>query len=505
MNRKYNIFAIPALAFMLMLGSCGNSDETSITVEPVDLSNTAVSAFALKPDKTVLNNLDSVFFTIDLNGARIFNADSLPYGTKIDKLKISLTTEASAVTVFSPKEGSTEVEEIDLLANSDATVNFSAGDVRVKVVAYDGVSSRDYHIKVNVHAVEPDSLFWSELARTTLPTSLPSPTAQKSVKFAGKLYCLASDGTAYTMGISDKPFDNVWTTSTISFPQAVDVRSLTATDDALYVLALDGSLLQSADGASWASTGETWRSITAPYGGTLIGIKTVGGAYEFASYPAGLSIGSVPSDFPLGGNSVAQMFSSKWAADNQIVTCGGKSASGEVLNATWAFDGAKWAKISESLPALDGVAVTKCTICEVDTVSWRALESSVLLAFGGRKADGSLSSDVYISRDLGMNWKKGDCYLQFPDYMPAFCNADVLEFSHEFHVVRSASSGWYPMTVNVPFFLTPWNPANSRVAVLPTSWECPFLYMFGGDGENGALYDTVWRGVVNHFTFYPLN
>lgn len=505
MNKKYNILAIPLCVAVLSMASCNNKEDSSLIVPPVDYSSTAVTTFALQADKSILNNLDSVFFTIDLNGAKIYNADSLPHGTKIDQLKVSLSADASAVTVYSPKEGSTDVEEIDLLANSGAQINFSMGAVRVKVVSYDGVNSRDYYINVNVHTVVPDSLYWSELACKELPSAFAAPVAQKSVEFDEKAYCLTSDGSSYSMAVSDNPFDYVWTSGAASFPQPVDVRSLTATDDALYILATDGSLLRSTDGTTWSATGEVWHSIAAPYNNMLIGIKADNGTYDFATYPAAASLGAVPSDFPVTGASAAIEFSSKWASADQIVMFGGRSASGEPLGTSWAFDGTQWAKLSETLPALDGVAVTECTICEIDTVSWRPIENTVLLAFGGRKADNSLNRDVYLSRDLGMHWKKGDEFLQLPKYMPSFYDVDILQFEHLLTPkARTLGGGWTVMPTNVPFYLAPWEPVRSRITMLPTSWHCPFLYMFGGNGEDGSLHDVVWRGVVNHFTFRPL-
>lgn len=505
MNKKYNILAIPLCAAMLSVASCNSKEESSLNVSPVDYSSTAVTAFALQADKSILNNLDSVFFTIDLNGAKIYNADSLPYGTKIDQLKVSLSADASAITAYSPKEGSTEVEEIDLLTNSGSQINFSMGEVRVKIVSYDGVNSRDYYINVNVHKVEPDSLYWSELACKELPSALATPSVQKSVKFNDKAYCLTSGGGSYSMAVSDDPFDYSWTSENVVFPQAVDVRSLTATADALYILATDGSLLSSTDGTTWSATGEVWHSIAAPYNSTLIGIKASAGAYDFATYPAGESLGAVPSDFPLSGASSAIEFSNKWASADQIVMFGGRSASGEPLGTSWAFDGTQWAKLSETLPALDGVAVTECTICEIDTMSWRPIENTVLLAFGGIKADNSINRDVYLSRDLGIHWKKGDEYLQLPEYMPSFYNVDILQFEHLLTLKsRSFGGEWTVMPTNVPFYLGPWAPVRSRITMLPTSWHCPFLYMFGGNGEDGGLHDVVWRGVVNHFTFRPL-
>ena len=36
------------------------------------------------------------------------------------------------------------------------------------------------------------------------------------------------------------------------------------------------------------------------------------------------------------------------------------------------------------------------------------------------------------------------------------------------------------------------------------TWECPFLYLFGGVTPDGTLSPYMWRGAVNHFRFRPL-
>jgi hypothetical protein len=39
---------------------------------------------------------------------------------------------------------------------------------------------------------------------------------------------------------------------------------------------------------------------------------------------------------------------------------------------------------------------------------------------------------------------------------------------------------------------------------LVESWECPYIYLFGGYNDQGALLPYVWRGVYNRLTNYPL-
>lgn len=512
MNKLLKKIGAMFAAAAVLLSACNDSDDTSVIVDPVDYTSTAISGFSLKANKAVLNNLDSVFFAIDLNAGRVFNADSLPYGTDVSALSVSITTEGNAVMAYSPSADGTEVSEIDLVADASAKLNFSRGPVKISVTSYDGQSTRVYEVKVNVHNVVPDSLFWSKVALTTLPTTFATPVAQKAVRMGDRAYCLTTDGSAYAMAVSSDLYENSWQTASVSFPSAVETESLTATSDALYVLASDGSLLKSADGAAWSDTGEKWNAIIAPYGSGLLGVATDGADNVFVSFPAGAT-SKVPAEFPLRDYSDAIPFATKWSDSDQVMIFGGRKADGGCTGATWAYDGTSWAKLAESLPAAAGYAVTACTICETDTVSWRLKESSVLLAFGGVKQDGTINNTVYLSRDMGMTWKKGDSYLQLPKYMPAVSGADILVFDTVLEVGsdsddRSARSGrgaWTELPVKpLPSIYIPGFRGGSRVAQLTTVWDCPFLYMFGGVEQDGSLQNALWRGVVNHFTFQPL-
>ena len=36
------------------------------------------------------------------------------------------------------------------------------------------------------------------------------------------------------------------------------------------------------------------------------------------------------------------------------------------------------------------------------------------------------------------------------------------------------------------------------------SWQCPYIYLFGGVAQNGYLLNNIWRGVINRLTFTPI-
>ena len=92
MIKNKSIFLTLALAGLLSVASC-NSD-TIYDTDPIDFGGVAVTGFSLQSDKAVLNNLDSVFFSIDLMDARIFNANPLPYGTDVSSLAVTVTSDA---------------------------------------------------------------------------------------------------------------------------------------------------------------------------------------------------------------------------------------------------------------------------------------------------------------------------------------------------------------------------------------------------------------------------
>ena len=37
-----------------------------------------------------------------------------------------------------------------------------------------------------------------------------------------------------------------------------------------------------------------------------------------------------------------------------------------------------------------------------------------------------------------------------------------------------------------------------------TEWQCPYLYLFGGESADGVLLDDYWSGTVNYLTRKPL-
>ena len=82
--------------------------------------------FALSEDDSVLKNLDTVFFSIDLNKGLIFNGDSAPYGTRTNKLvpRIRMLEGVSVANLIETSEKGEETIH-DYLTNPDDTIDFT--------------------------------------------------------------------------------------------------------------------------------------------------------------------------------------------------------------------------------------------------------------------------------------------------------------------------------------------------------------------------------------------
>ena len=77
--------------FALVLSSCLKSEDVT-DIELV--KNCQISSFKLSSDS--ISGLDTVKFTIDQLTGRIFNIDSLPFGTKIEKVVCTMGQKQTA-------------------------------------------------------------------------------------------------------------------------------------------------------------------------------------------------------------------------------------------------------------------------------------------------------------------------------------------------------------------------------------------------------------------------
>ena len=502
-RKSLNAIAVASLVFM----ACACNSKSDDEIITYSSANTIISSVQLSTSNKNYKGVDSVFFSIDLVEARIFNADSLPYGTPKNCFVPNITTSsASAVELHVPRKNQTDTI-IDYLKHSTDSVDFSNGPVKIKVVAADGISSRVYTMDLNVHQVKSDTLVWSRAQQSNLPSSFAIPQHQGTAATASAIYCLTSYEGKYCISKASDPAFS-WVNSTPSFSFVPQVESLSATDDKLFVLATDGTLYESADGISWKSTTNKWDNIYGNYGTELWGSVKTDGKWYRVSYPTGKRE-AIQENFPVSNSSQTINFEFDLSLRPQMIMTGGVLASGQYSADTWGYDGGTWARISSTpLPAgLKDAVVVPYFVSRFNSANYKTTRRSALLAMFGQRQDGTLNDTVYVSLDFGLNWKKAGQELQFSKSFPARYAARGFVYDE---IVKSRSAegnmlSWRELgTPRLPLGAILEGIRNSRATAPITEWECPYIYIFGGVNNDGVTYNTLWRGVISRFTFKPL-
>ena len=498
MLKKFALYIIIATITTAFIACNKETDDPTLSS-----SNVMVTSFSLNANDSILNNLDSVFFSIDLTNAKIYNADSLPYGTDVSRLVVNIGTSGSSVAELSiPRPGKND-SIVNYLKHSSDSIDFSNGPVKLHLVAVDGISSRDYTISVNVHQIKPDSLFWNKLSLNKLPSLLSNPSTQKTIVYKEKALCISGSHPQYTLATIDNPSNFYWDKTEISFPFTPNINSLNATNNALYILDTDGNLYTSADALSWVACNEKWHHIYGGYDNKLVGVKEINGEYYHITYPASTTT-LVEDDCPISGTSPFVMFTSEWETTPQAFVMGGRRSDGKVIGDMWGYDGTSWAKISqEGIYPREGMTFFAYYTFTTNTSNWSTTKYPTLVAFGGLDQEGYPGKNVYISIDMGLNWKLADDLMQLPDYIPAMGDAQALVFNRTIQARGASSWVEYP-SKDLPYWWEIASPIHSRVSQPINKWDAPYIYLFGGYDKEGNLYNTIWRGIINRLSFKPV-
>ena len=496
---------LPLLGASLALSACNSKEDPAGSNQYVYVedSNASITAFKIKADNKILRGLDTVYFSIDLDRGLIYNADSLPKGTRITDLipVITYPTSVSGATI--EMTGGTKRDgQIDYKEHPNDSVDFT-GRVKLTLTTYAG-TTKAYDLKVNVHTTEPDTLCWGETAVSKLPSRLENPKVQRTVKWGEKVVTLIQENNdTYTFASTTDPGAQKWEKSPVTFGFTPDVRSMTACGDLLYMRASDDMVYASQNGTTWMTMHQPMHSILGEYDGQVLGIRrNPDGAYYITTLGAtnGYYDGPTPEGFPVEGFTNMYSYKSIWMASPICVLAGGVTADGRVSSAVWAFDGNNWAKLSEGkIPAVQGATLVPYHSYLRTGSSWNYDEYSTLFLIGGLKGDGTFPGQTYISYDNGVNWSLAPAMLQMPGYIPGMWQLDsTVDYEP---MSAPLLPNWQQMADRQ---IPGWYRIATEVEDDVIHWECPYIYLYGGTNQDGVLYNTIWRGVINRLAFTPI-
>ena len=493
-------------ATSLIFTACLGDNEGAETVV-TDYYNTIVTSFALVDNADVASNLSKYNFTIDNYGTSdaaihekfpndgiIFNADSLPYGTIADSIKVTVSYSAPDSAYFCLHTYDGKLRQYSNVSGDSALYFASFPDVRLHIAARG--NHKVYHVKINVHKINSDSIKWrsytDELWGDTFITD------QRTDTIGSTAYWFAETVTGNQVITSDlKSKFKEWTAPaavSVEGNELLNLQTLYSWHNALYAISKNSNaLLTSVDGYNWQIANKDYEFVNIL--GNQLATKDVFGTwnsdtlnmivhYEDA-YHFAVSANAkdwridkvIPRNFPISGYSRPISVAARPNNGNltsRIYIVGGKVADGRSLSSsTWSCDGynedesgCNWAEFPHgNLPAMQGGSVIEYALDNDHPKSFWIL-------LPGFNTDGSIQqathygrnyATLYYSEDYGVSWH--NLYSKYPKM------ADNSAFA---------------------------NYVSNSVICDPNDYE---IYFFGGKASDGTCFSKVWGGVLPSLSF----
>jgi len=236
--------------------------------------------------------------TIDQVNNRIFNTDSMAYGSNLTK--VTSTVYGTGTVGFRYLDD----PAITYLWKSSDSIDFTRG-LQFVVVSNDGSYTRTYDVQVNVRKVFPDSLLWS--APDT--TAFPILSGLTSVVRDDTLFCFGTD----TLGVPTVSFRSVYPgnwngANTMTGITGSDWNHRVTLCNGTFYTVSGGSLYGSSDALNWSSVKSGIRSliVSGEDYGTLWAVSQDGNLLKSSDMTEWTTVQSIPENFP---DSAATMFS----------------------------------------------------------------------------------------------------------------------------------------------------------------------------------------------------
>lgn len=241
----------PIIALLAcMFASC--SEEIDYTLD----NNCIITSFSLGQVKRTMHTLDkdgkdSTYIinyagticpmTIDQINNKIYNKDSLPYGSDPSSI---LATISSVGSVAYCKAGE-PMPEWTIYSSSDS-IDFSQ-PLKFRVMSSDGKAYREYEMKLNIHKQEGEEFVWQKMEGTA---PFEDMDQTKALFWKDQVFVLSrKQGVIYASFWNGQE----WTQAETDGCELAEIRSLTSIGQKLYLNTSSGKILISEDGIHWTA------------------------------------------------------------------------------------------------------------------------------------------------------------------------------------------------------------------------------------------------------------
>ena len=392
-------------------------------------SDARVNTFTFYTD-TLNPGLTEITYKIDHSGdtGRIYSADSLRFGTRLDSVVPYVTYKAT------PGSATFYLPDTTIESTGVDTMNFNQSPIYLKVISSDLSNEQWYKISIYVHQADPELYTWEQLTESIFE---PQNCVTKAFLTKDGFALFVNNGLATTLYQSKEGKTWTQTASQISsLPVPCYVRDIVQHHDTLYYID-GGSLYYSTDLITWIKkdyssssavpvtmllsyNNQPWCVIQDSTSQQLMLATIHIDSICPLTNIAGITNGYLPATFPISEFAALSFESSSERPRAMVV--GGRDYNGNIVNSRWNLEyapnsGYRIKDFSISQPEFE--SLTGVSIIQYD---------GKLLMFGGINNDLSLRSDILYSIDEGMNWLLPDTTKnQLPSmYDPKRYNQTVL-------------------------------------------------------------------------------
>ena len=392
-------------------------------------SDARVNTFTFYTD-TLNPGLTEITYKIDHSGdtGRIYCADSLRFGTRLDSVVPYVTYKAT------PGSATFYLPDTTIESTGVDTMNFNQSPIYLKVISSDLSNEQWYKISIYVHQADPELYTWEQLTESIFE---PQNCVTKAFLTKDGFALFVNNGLATTLYQSKEGKTWTQTASQISsLPVPCYVRDIVQHHDTLYYID-GGSLYYSTDLITWIKkdyssssavpvtmllsyNNQPWCVIQDSTSQQLMLATIHIDSICPLTNIAGTTNGYLPATFPISEFAALSFESSSERPRAMVV--GGRDYNGNIVNSRWNLEyapnsGYRLKDFSISQPTFE--SLTGVSIIQYD---------GKLLMFGGINNDLSLRSDILYSIDEGMNWLLPDTTKnQLPSmYDPKRYNQTVL-------------------------------------------------------------------------------
>ncbi len=416
------------LTVMTLLTSCLGSDDDNTDNGYTFYDDAGLTSFSLGTlswvrDTVTASGADSTYITtlsasdydfyIDQANAQIYNVDSLPYGTRLDKVALSTGSKNSSYVYLKS-------------LTSDSLTYCSSGDtidVRqpriLRVVSLNGTTWRDYTVTVNVHKQKPNDLVWNSYETNG---TLNGYTQMKALVKGDSVYVVGTDGQTTYLTATAINDPSHWSGLSTDINQAFSAeayKSAVVSGDYIYLLT-NGIVVRTADGKHYeqVAMNASLKQLVGATSTQLYALSTDGELFysvdKGASWQADQTSGDTQYMPQTDINYVCQPVRTNSNME-QVLLVAKNAALSHAISWTKIVD---FGENSVSYPwnYVSSGAEDRYPLPAYDCLSVVSYNNGVL-AFG-MQSDGTTSTCLF-SQDFGITWKE-NIYLYLPtEFAPA--------------------------------------------------------------------------------------